>query len=251
MARKRQTTKKPRKENHNLQPKKKAPSQKHRLTLINEIAPKTPNQDAYFEAIRRNRIVLCSGPAGSGKTLIASYFAAMGLVNGDYNKIIICRAAIEACGEKLGFLPGDAAKKMQYYTVPVANNLKKFLGWHFDQLVKEDAIEILPVAYARGRDFKKTFVILDEAQNSTYESFKCLLTRLDDSSKIVCTGDFDQSDLHQNQTDFEKVCYALRDMYGVEYISMNNDDIIRSKWIGEIVERLGEIEQPQRTRQCF
>ena len=163
------------------------------------IAPKTLHQKEYIDAIRRHDVVVAIGPAGTGKTYLAMAAAVAALTRGDVDRIILTRPAVEA-GEKLGFLPGDLAEKVNPYLRPLYDALHDMMSFEKAQkLIERAAIEVAPLAFMRGRTLNASFVILDEAQNTTAEQMKMFLTRLGFDSKAVVTGDVTQIDLASGQ----------------------------------------------------
>lgn len=215
------------------------PENKAELQKI--LKPSTKGQYNYYRAIDNpdNKIILVSGPAGVGKTTIACYFAAKYLISNQYEKVILTRPAIEACGENFGFLKGDIDSKIFPYLIPIYEELEKYVE---SKYIKEwkaaKKIEIAPLAFMRGRNLEGCFVIADECQNMSYEQFKMLLTRMHDNSKMILSGDFDQSDLRSRGDDFREVCDKLYGMNNVAYVNLTKDDIVRSKFISEILDRL-------------
>lgn len=160
------------------------------------ITPRTDGQYSYVEAIGDHPITLAIGPAGSGKTILAVSMAVKGLITGKYEKIVLTRPAVEAAGENLGFLPGDLTDKINPYMVPLYDSLQKVVGkQEMDRLLRDTVVEIVPLAYMRGRTLDRSFIIMDEAQNSTPAQVKMLMTRLGVDSKLVVTGDLHQSDI--------------------------------------------------------
>ena len=208
-------------------------------TLLRSLKPLTINQHKYFQAIKNSKIILVSGLAGTGKSCIATYFASKFLVENEVDRVILTRPAVEACGEQFGFLKGSLDQKMMPYLVPVYEEFEKNLSTALLNKYKVSRkIEIVPLAFMRGRNFDNCFIVCDESQNASLEQFKMLLTRLSDSSKIVILGDFEQNDFQSKRCDFEILCEKLNDMDGVSYISLGEQDIIRSKFIAEILRRL-------------
>lgn len=214
-------------------------SQENKIELIKYIKPKTRGQYNYYKAIENNRIILVSGPAGTGKTSLSCYYAAKSLIANKYRKVIITRPAIEACNENFGFLKGDIDSKIYPYLVPIYEELEKYVDKQVVQRWKaEKIIEIAPLAFMRGRNLESCFIIADECQNMSTEQFKMILTRMHDDSKIVLCGDFEQSDLKNRGNDFKNVCERLDGMESTEYIRLTDDDIVRSRFISEILDRL-------------
>lgn len=164
--------------------------------MIKSIKPRTDGQHKYVETMKKHPITLCIGPAGSGKTQLAVALAVEELIAGKFEKIILTRPAIEAAGEQLGFLPGTALEKLDPYMIPLYDSLDKVVGKFIREKMMEDGtIEIVPLAYMRGRTLDKAFIVLDESQNCSSQQILMILTRLGADSKIVVTGDLNQSDI--------------------------------------------------------
>jgi phosphate starvation-inducible protein PhoH and related proteins len=207
-----------------------------------KIKPKTKGQYRLFREFENlnKQVILISGKPGTGKTFTAAYFAIKGLLDGTYDKIFITRPAVEACGEKFGFLKGGLEEKIYPYLIPIYEEMEGFLSpGAIEKLKAEKKINIAPLAFMRGRNLKKAFVILDEAQNVSTEQFKMILTRLHEDSRIVICGDFQQSDLrNRDYTDFEFICDRLYNLPFVTHIQLGDEDILRSKNITEILNAL-------------
>ena len=159
------------------------------------VSAKTENQRTYIKAIINNKVTFCVGPAGTGKTHIATAMAIYGLLHGDYKRIILTRPLVQA-GEDTGFLPGDVRKKLHPYMLPIYDEIERYVS-HQDlqRLMNENTIEVIPFAFMRGRNFHDSFIIADECQNASDKQIKMLLTRIGNDSKMVLTGDHSQSDL--------------------------------------------------------
>lgn len=207
------------------------------------VSPQSEGQEDYFESLSDSEIkyIAVTGFPGSGKSLLAAQRAAEGLRSGEFDKIYLSRSVTSMRGEDLGFLKGDLNSKMSPWLAPLTEHLKKFLGNDLKSYLDSGAIEFLPLAQIRGRSLDKAFIIVTEAQNLSFEAFKCILTRLDYRSKVVFDGDFEQNDL-QNRgiiTDFEKICRALDgELNSFEWIQMDERDVIRSKDIVQILKLL-------------
>lgn len=200
------------------------------------ISPKTPNQKIYIDSIRENDVVFGIGPAGTGKTYLAVAMAVSALVNQTVRSIILTRPAVEA-GEKLGFLPGDLAQKVDPYLRPLNDALIDMLGPEkaFD-LIDQGTIEIAPLAFMRGRTLSNAFIILDEAQNTTREQMKMFLTRIGFDSQAVITGDITQVDLPVNQkSGLVQARSLLQDIKGIGFCSFTKADVVRHPLVQKII----------------
>lgn len=202
-----------------------------------KIRPKTIGQKIYLDALRENDIVFCIGPAGTGKTYLAVVMAVNALMSNQVKRIILTRPAIEA-GENLGFLPGDLQEKVDPYLRPLYDSLYDVLGnKKVDELLEKEVIEIAPLAYMRGRTLKNSFVILDEAQNTTKEQMKMFLTRLGPNSQAVITGDITQVDLpHRGHSGLAQAKDILKDIEGINFTYLTNQDVVRHKLVKDIIE---------------
>jgi phosphate starvation-inducible protein PhoH and related proteins len=201
------------------------------------IRPKTLNQKLYLDAIRKNTVVFGIGPAGTGKTYLAMALAVAALQAGSVNRLVLTRPAVEA-GERLGFLPGDMAAKVDPYLRPLYDALFDMLGPDETQrFIERGTIEIAPLAYMRGRTLNDAFVVLDEAQNTSPEQMKMFLTRLGFNSKMVITGDVTQVDLPPGKASgLRKVRDILTDIPGVSFVTLSADDVVRNRIVATIVE---------------
>ena len=200
------------------------------------ITPKSVAQKAYIDAIRRYDIVFGIGPAGTGKTYLAMAMAVAELMKNNYVRIILTRPAVEA-GEKLGFLPGDLAEKVNPYLRPLYDALHDMV--EFDKarkLVERGTIEVAPLAFMRGRTLNDSFVILDEAQNTTPEQMKMFLTRLGYGSKAVITGDVTQIDLPAGKPSGLKEAWRiLKGVEGIKFITFTERDVARHRLVQDII----------------
>lgn len=200
------------------------------------LRPRTVGQKIYVDTIRRNSITFGIGPAGTGKTYLAVALAAFALRNHDVQRIILVRPAVEA-GEKLGFLPGDLQEKVNPYLRPLFDGLLDMFGPEdFMRLQQKGQIEVAPLAYMRGRTLEKSFIILDEAQNTTIEQIKMFLTRLGHRSKMVINGDTTQIDLpphvKSGLIDAERVLKHVKD---IGHVYFNEDDVVRHDLVAAII----------------
>jgi len=213
------------------------------------VRPKTLGQKRYLDSIRENTLAFGIGPAGTGKTYLAMAAAVETLLAGAVRRIILSRPAVEA-GERLGFLPGDLAAKVDPYLRPLYDALYEMLGPdQTGRLMDEGTIEIAPLAYMRGRTLNDAFIVLDEAQNTTPEQMKMFLTRLGFNSKMVITGDITQMDLGDGRPSGLKV--IRRVLHGVEgagFIELTGDDVVRHRIVAAIVQAYEEYETEQRNR---
>jgi len=200
------------------------------------ITPKSIAQKAYIDAIRRYDIVFGIGPAGTGKTYLAMAMAVAELMKNNYVRIILTRPAVEA-GEKLGFLPGDLAEKVNPYLRPLYDALHDMVDFdRAHKLVERGTIEVAPLAFMRGRTLNDSFVILDEAQNTTPEQMKMFLTRLGYGSKAVITGDATQIDLPAGKPSGLKEAWRiLKDVPGIRFVTFTEKDVARHHLVQEII----------------
>ena len=201
-----------------------------------QIKPKTVGQKKYVDAISKNTIVFGVGPAGTGKTYLAVCMASVAYNQKLIERIILTRPAVEA-GEKLGFLPGDLQNKVDPYLRPLYDALAEMFGFEtYQKLIEKNAIEIAPLAYMRGRTLSNSFIILDEAQNTTKEQMKMFLTRLGENSKMVITGDVTQIDLPSGkQSGLIHATSILKNIDGVETVTLSHKDVVRNPIVAEIV----------------
>jgi phosphate starvation-inducible PhoH-like protein len=207
------------------------------------IRPKTENQKRYLEYMDEYDIVIAIGPAGTGKTFLAVMSALMKLNRGDVYKIVLTRPVVEA-GERLGFLPGDLYDKINPYLKPLYDAFFVMLGPEmFKRYLDEEVIEIIPLAYMRGRTLNDAFIILDEAQNTTPEQMKMFLTRLGFNSQLVITGDITQIDLDAKvQSGLVLIKDILKNIEEIKFIYFNEDDIVRHKLVKKIIKAYEEWE---------
>lgn len=200
------------------------------------VKPKTVGQKKYVEAIRDNTVVFGVGPAGTGKTYLAVAMAVRAFKAQEVNRIILTRPAVEA-GESLGFLPGDLQTKVDPYLRPLYDALFEMLGEEsFNRHLEKGTIEVAPLAYMRGRSLNDSFIILDEAQNTTVEQMKMFLTRLGFNSKAVVTGDITQIDLPGNKrSGLIEVLKILKNVEDISILRFNEKDVVRSKIVQDII----------------
>jgi phosphate starvation-inducible PhoH-like protein len=200
------------------------------------IRPKTAGQKEYVEAIDKNTIVFGIGPAGTGKTYLAMAKAVQALQRKEVSRIILTRPAVEA-GERLGFLPGTLSEKIDPYLRPLFDALHEMLDPDaVPRMIATGTIEVAPLAYMRGRTLNDSFIILDEAQNTTAEQMKMFLTRLGFNSKMVVTGDITQVDLQGGVSGLRVASRVLADVDDVHFSKMSSADVIRHPLVGKIVD---------------
>lgn len=201
------------------------------------ITPKSPTQKEYIDAMRKHDIVFGIGPAGTGKTYLAMAMAVAALAKKKVSRIILTRPAVEA-GEALGFLPGDLAEKVNPYLRPLYDALHDMMPFEKAAgLMEQDVIEVAPLAFMRGRTLNDSFIILDEAQNSTSEQMKMFLTRIGFNSKAVITGDITQSDLPKNRASgLVEAKNLLTGIDGIEFIFFSKNDVVRHKLVQKIID---------------
>jgi phosphate starvation-inducible PhoH-like protein len=211
---------------------------RHRAT---KVSPRTVNQKRYVDSIRKNTITFGIGPAGTGKTFLAVALAAAALSRREVNRIILTRPAVEA-GERLGFLPGDLMAKVDPFLRPLFDALHDMLEpERVSSHLERGVIEVAPLAFMRGRSLNDSFIILDEAQNTTPEQMKMFLTRLGFNSKMVVTGDITQIDLPREQdSGLVVVTDILEDVEGIEFVRFGDEDVVRHKLVRRIVAAYNE-----------
>jgi len=214
-----------------------------------EIAPKTTNQRLYVDAIRDHDLTFGIGPAGTGKTYLAMAMAVADLFRGKYSRIILTRPAVEA-GEKLGFLPGDLAEKVNPYLRPLYDALHDMVSLEKAQtMIERGTIEVAPLAFMRGRTLNNAFVILDEAQNTTREQMKMFLTRLGFESKAVVTGDITQVDLPTAQVSgLHDAWKILQNIQGIAFIEFEDRDVVRHPLVKRIITAYDKKTSPRRDK---
>ncbi len=202
-----------------------------------QIRCKTLGQQQYVEAIRNHDLTFAVGPAGTGKTYLAMALAVMALKNKEIERIVLTRPAVEA-GEKLGFLPGDMTQKVDPYLRPLYDALYDFMGVDsYQKLVERGTVEVAPLAYMRGRTLHDSFIILDEAQNTTSEQMKMFLTRLGFGSKVVVTGDVTQTDLpFGKRSGLSEALEILKDIPEIGMVHLTSKDVVRHELVQRIVD---------------
>lgn len=209
---------------------------------------KTLGQRQYVDAIRDNTCTFAVGPAGTGKTYLAIAMAVVALKNKEIEKIILTRPAVEA-GEKLGFLPGDLAQKVDPYLRPLYDALNEMVGVDaYQRLVERGAVEVAPLAYMRGRTLNDAFIILDEAQNTTSEQMKMFLTRMGMGSKMVITGDVTQIDLPLGKkSGLVEALEVLRNVNDIAIVKLSHRDVVRHELVQAIVRAYEKYAQKPQT----
>jgi phosphate starvation-inducible PhoH-like protein len=206
------------------------------VNVVKRIVPRTQGQARYVQSIREHDITFAIGPAGTGKTYLAVAVAVEALKNHQIRKIVLVRPAVEA-GESLGFLPGDITAKINPYLRPLLDALQEMID--YDQMkryMEQDVVEVVPLAYMRGRTLNEAFIILDEAQNTTVSQMKMFLTRMGNGSKIVISGDTTQVDLPRaSASGLTDALHRLSDIKGINVVQLTKSDIVRHRLVQEIV----------------
>jgi len=211
--------------------------QKYQITTkLKTIYPKTKNQEIFLKLMRSKDIVFAVGPAGTGKTYLAVAYAVSLFVEGKINRLILSRPAVEA-GERLGFLPGDMKEKIDPYLRPLYDALYEMMpGEEIDRKMVNNLIEIAPLAFMRGRTLNKSFIILDEAQNTLSTQMKMFLTRLGQNSKMVITGDLSQKDLPDNaKSGMQDAMEKLEKVNDIGFVHLNSSDVCRHTLVEKII----------------
>ena len=214
------------------------------------IVPKTPSQKKYVDAIKENDIVFGIGPAGTGKTYLAMAMAVAYLKEHKINKIILTRPAVEA-GEKLGYLPGGIAEKVDPYLRPLYDALYDIVDYDkVAYMIERNIIEIAPLAFMRGRTLNDAFIILDEAQNSTREQMKMFLTRIGFGSKVVITGDITQIDLPKKEhSGLIEAVEILKGIEGISFVWFKEEDVVRHPIVAKIIKAYEERENAEKSEE--
>jgi len=213
------------------------------------IQARSPNQQKYVDAIKKNDIVFGIGPAGTGKTYLAMAMAVHALREGEVERLILTRPAVEA-GEKLGFLPGDLQDKVDPYLRPLYDALYDMVEYDkLQRLFQQRTVEVAPLAYMRGRTLSNAFIILDEAQNTSPEQMKMFLTRMGNGAKMVVTGDVTQIDLPLGKSSgLIEVQHILSKVKGVEFIQFSPKDVVRHYLVQHILEAYHDNDQGKKPR---
>ena len=201
------------------------------------ICARTKGQKDYYNIVKRNDVTFSIGPAGTGKTFMAVAFAVSALTSKEVDRIVLCRPAVEA-GENLGFLPGDLKEKVDPYLAPFYDALGEMISISkYKPLIADKVIEIIPLAFMRGRTLNNAFMILDEAQNATKTQMKMFLTRLGNNSKAIITGDITQIDLPNNvKSGLVEVVDLLKNIDGIGFAHLTSKDVVRHKLVREIID---------------
>ena len=207
------------------------------MTRLGKVKPRSPGQIALIEALSSHDLTFAVGPAGTGKTFLSVAAAVEAWQGGKVKRLILCRPAVEA-GERIGFLPGDMAEKLDPYMRPLYDSLNELMGAkRLAKALEDGTIEIAPLAFMRGRTLKSAYVILDEGQNATAAQMKMFLTRLGEGSKMVVTGDSTQIDLPRNETSgLVQAMEILEGIEGIAILRLSAADVVRHALVGRIVE---------------
>ena len=208
------------------------------------VQPRTANQQAYIKAMMEHDIVISIGPAGTGKTYLAVAMAAAAMMEKKIRRIVLARPAVEA-GERLGFLPGDLAEKVNPYLRPLHDALYDIIGFDkVTRMMERGMIEVAPIAFMRGRTLNESFVIVDEAQNTTPEQMKMVLTRLGNNSKAVINGDITQVDLPPGKVSGLRQAHeVLQNIEGIKFVLFDERDVVRHSLVQQIVQAYERFEK--------
>lgn len=230
----------------------KAPIGRPKKTVVKELdlvgVQLKPSQYDYFEKIKKNEITFCSGPAGTSKTFTACYTSLWLLATKGVSKIILCKP-IQESGEKLGFLPGDIADKVDPYMQSYISNFKKIVGDELTEgLISSGAIEFKPLAFMRGDTFDDAFMILDEAQNASFKQLMLFTTRMGKNSKVLVTGDISQYDIPKASAGLPGFMQLMSGIKGTGAHVFENKDIVRAKILQDVVDRYDKwrVENPEK-----
>jgi phosphate starvation-inducible PhoH-like protein len=209
-----------------------------------KVKPRSENQAKYIKAINEHDITFCQGLAGTGKTTIAVAMALEYLLEDKVKRIIITRPVVES-GGSIGYIPGDISAKLNPYLLPILDEINNYVPMStYINLTENRKIEIVPFGFMRGRNFNNCFIIADECQNASYDQLKMLLTRIGRESKMVLTGDINQSDLpHYHRGGFKYMMDSLYGINGIAISKLETSDIVRHPIIGKILERLEDLEE--------
>lgn len=224
------------------------PSESQDLVLFTPagdmITPRTDNQERLVETARQNDVVFAIGPAGTGKTYLAVAIAVAAMESKQIKKIVLSRPAVEA-GEQLGFLPGDFYEKVDPYLRPLYDALEDMMPREkLSEYLEQNRIEVVPLAYMRGRTLKSSFAILDEAQNATTGQMKMFLTRLGEHSRAIVTGDITQTDLpSRGQSGLVQAQYILDDISGISFVYFEREDVVRHRLVKDIIKAYEDHDQ--------
>lgn len=212
-------------------------SKKKPIELQRKVETRSNNQIRFLRSIRESDVTFCVGPAGTGKTYMSVYAATRMLRDGDVDKLVLCRPAVQS-GEKLGYLPGDLKEKVEPYLRPLFDSLEDLIGRNTTRaLLRDGTVEIIPFAFMRGRTFNNSAIILDEAQNTTVNQMKMFLTRVGEESKAIVNGDVTQNDLERGQTSgLVDARNLLQEIDGVSWVVMEKHEIVRHPVVERIVE---------------
>ena len=215
------------------------------LSDARQIHPRTAGQQAYVDAIANHELVFGVGPAGTGKTFLAVAMAVAALKKEAIKKIVLVRPAVEA-GESLGFLPGDIEAKINPYLRPLLDALRDIIDYEqFKRYTEQDVIEVIPLAYMRGRTLNEAFIILDEAQNASVSQMKMFLTRLGTNSKAIITGDITQTDLPDTKVSgLVHVQKVLADIRGIAFVYLTDTDVVRHQLVQDIIKAYEQHDKP-------
>jgi phosphate starvation-inducible PhoH-like protein len=207
--------------------------------LLKEFKPKTVNQANYVRAISESDVIICTGPAGTGKTAVAIGLAIEHLMNGKIAKIVLTRPVIEA-GRGMGFLPGTASEKLHPYLLPMLDELEAYLSPpEIHKYMNLNLVEVAALEHMRGRNFHQSYMVLDEAQNATMKQIKMFITRMGRNSKCIINGDLRQSDLERfGKLDLELCLEKLDNVPRVSLVTLTSEDIVRNPLIADILDRL-------------